>query len=292
MTNQDHERYLAKVPMATMNNLYTLLEKPKPFLREGVPFWNEPYISEQLLKAHLDPNFEGASRAHDFIDMSVDWLTRMASPERYSDLLDIGCGPGLYAERLHDRGYRVTGIDFSNRSIAYAKDRAVATNRSIAYHYGNYLEMSYREQFDLAILIYCDYGALSPEEGANLLKLIYQSLRPGGKVLLDVFSPRKYELFLERHVWDFHEHGGFWLNEPHFVIQGDSRYGDLVTLEQTTVVSRNEARTYHIWNRYFTPDMISGELENAGFHNPAHYGDVTGKQWTSDSDTLAIVAEK
>ena len=275
-----------------MNELYALLEGPKPFQREGIPFWNEPHISEQLLKAHLNPDFEGASRRHDFIDMSVDWITRTVPPQRYPDLLDIGCGPGLYAERLHDRGYRVTGIDFSSRAIAYAQDRASASKRDIHYHYGNYLDMHYREQFAVAILIYCDYGALSPEEGAGLLRRIHQSLRPGGKVLLDVFSPRKYELFQERRVWEFHEQGGFWLPEPHFVIQGDSRYGDLVTLEQTTVVSQQEARTYHIWNRYFTPDLLAEELEQAGFHNPAHFGDVAGASPTGDSETLAIVAEK
>lgn len=83
----------------------------------------------------------------------------------------------------------------------------------------------------------------------------------------------------------------FW-NEPHFAIHGDCRYDELVTLEQTTIASQKEVRTYHIWNRYFAPDMISGELERAGFHAPAHYGDVTGKPLTSDSETVAIIAEK
>ena len=40
-----------------------------------VEFWNDEYISEQMLKAHLDPEFDGASRKLDFIEKSVAWIT-------------------------------------------------------------------------------------------------------------------------------------------------------------------------------------------------------------------------
>lgn len=275
-----------------MNSLYDLLAKPAPFRRDPTSFWDEPHVSEQLLKAHLDPDFEGASRKHEFIDLSVGWITGIAPPERYPDVLDIGCGPGLYAQRLHDRGYRVTGIDFSRRSIAYAKNMAATTGRRIEYRYGNYLEMEFRESFDLVILVYCDYGALSPEEGASLLGRIHRSLRPGGKLLLDVFAPRKYASFLERRVWEFHENGGFWRPDSHFTIQADGKYGDLVTLEQTTVVSQQETRAYHIWNRYFTPELLSNELQRAGFRTQTLFGDVSGKPVSDDSETLAVAAER
>ena len=92
--------------------LNTLLTKPDLYERTIEKFWNDPHISKGLLKAHLDPDTEAASRRPEFIDRSVEWIVSML-PEGAS-LLDIGCGPGLYTKRLAERGLRVTGIDFSN----------------------------------------------------------------------------------------------------------------------------------------------------------------------------------
>lgn len=43
-------------------------------------------------------------------------------PDR-PDILDLGCGTGHEAKRLHALGAAVTGIDFSSRSIAIARER-------------------------------------------------------------------------------------------------------------------------------------------------------------------------
>ena len=55
-----------------MNSSFiTSLRKPPIYTKSMVEFWNDEYISEQMLKAHLDPEFDGASRKSDFIEKSV-----------------------------------------------------------------------------------------------------------------------------------------------------------------------------------------------------------------------------
>lgn len=98
--------------------LISILEVPSLYQKTRVPFWNDKYISQQMLKAHLDPNFDGASRKLDFINKSVNWINKIAPPQKYKSLLDMGCGPGIYAEKFATSGYKVTGIDFSKHSIA------------------------------------------------------------------------------------------------------------------------------------------------------------------------------
>ena len=93
--------------------LISILEVPSLYQKTRVPFWNDKYISQQMLKAHLDPNFDGASRKLDFINKSVNWINKIAPPQKYKSLLDMGCGPGIYAEKFATSGYKVTGIDFS-----------------------------------------------------------------------------------------------------------------------------------------------------------------------------------
>jgi SAM-dependent methyltransferase len=47
---------------------------------------------------------DAASRRPDTIDRSVDWLSNHLNLRRGGRVLDLGCGPGLYAERLAGPG--------------------------------------------------------------------------------------------------------------------------------------------------------------------------------------------
>ena len=74
-----------------------------------------------MLASHLNPDEQGATCKHDFAFKSAEWIATVAPPAEYKKLLDLGCGPGIYAERFVKEGFAVIGIDFSTRSIAYAK---------------------------------------------------------------------------------------------------------------------------------------------------------------------------
>ncbi|HOJ15222.1 MAG TPA: class I SAM-dependent methyltransferase, partial [Deltaproteobacteria bacterium] len=59
-----------------------------------------------------------------------EWGNRLISELNLTGnerILDLGCGPGLYTKRLSDAGYDVTGMDYSRRSIAYAKEHDTET---------------------------------------------------------------------------------------------------------------------------------------------------------------------
>lgn len=61
--------------------LVSMLKKPQLYTKTTILFWDDEHISKQMLKAHLDPCFEGASRKHTFIP---------ASNEPKSSTLDLG----------------------------------------------------------------------------------------------------------------------------------------------------------------------------------------------------------
>jgi len=161
------------------------LKRPALYERTAQPFWTDPHISGEMLKAHLDPGTDAASRRPDFIARCADWIAALPLPE-HARLLDIGCGPGLYARQFSARGLRVTGMDFSERSIAYAREQDAQSE----YVLQNYLTMDYENVFDIVTLIYCDYGALIPNERAELLWRVHRALKPGGLFVFDVNTPR------------------------------------------------------------------------------------------------------
>ncbi|HGM1140240.1 class I SAM-dependent methyltransferase [Clostridioides difficile] len=275
-----------------LNKLCMYLERPELYKQSEINFWDDEYISKQLLKAHLDTNFEGASRNFNFIEDSVNWIVTVANPANYPKLLDLGCGPGLYAEKFAQKGYKVTGIDFSKRSINYAQNRNKETNLNINYLFQSYLNMNYNEEFDLATLIYCDYGALSTENRRLLMEKIYDSLKPGGKLILDVFTINKYNNFEEIKYWEINEDGGFWSNEKYMCLQDNCKYNDYNTLEQTLVITEKDENVFYVWNHYFSKASFLLEVENIGFKSVEFFSNVKGEAYSDDSMTMGLVLQK
>jgi SAM-dependent methyltransferase len=81
----------------------------------------------------------------------------MSNIGRDFKIADFGCGPGLYTIRLAKCGANVTGIDFSEMSIKYAKKVEACEQLNISYVKQNYLEFETGDRFDLVLMIMCDF---------------------------------------------------------------------------------------------------------------------------------------
>lgn len=276
-----------------LKELFKYLKKPKLYAHNTCKFWDDEHISKGLLKAHLDPQLEASSRCHNFIDKSVEWITEIAPSSNYKKLLDLGCGPGLYAERLFKKGYKITGIDYSKRSINYAMDKACERNQDINYIYKNYLEINYNNEFDLVTLIYCDFVVLSDEHREILLKKVYDSMKVGGRFIFDVFTLKEFEDKKESNTWYLSEGSGFWKSERHICFESHFIYERDVRLDQFTIIDKDgKVDIIRNWFKVYTKDTIIKEIKKAGFNKIEIYSDVTGKPYSKESKTMCIVVEK
>ena len=59
---------------------------------------------------------------------------------------------------------------------------------NVDYVCQNYFEYETDKKFDLIIMIFCDFCALSPAQRQTMLEKYNKFLMPGGHVLLDVHS--------------------------------------------------------------------------------------------------------
>lgn len=274
------------------NQLSNYLIKPKLYSPSTGKFWDDEHISKGMLEAHLNPDWDAATRKHDFVDKSVNWIASIAQPAQYQKLLDLGCGPGIYAERFRKVGYSVTGIDFSKRSIEYAKEQTLLNKSDIEYHYQNYLTIDYIEQFDVVTLIYCDYAPLSIADRLTLLRKVYQALKPKGKFIFDVFTPLMRKA--ESSSWYYSEEGGFWNENPHICLDAIYQYDDEdhTELTQSIVITEDTVNCYNIWDHFFTKEKLISEIQPIGFSSFEFYGDIAGKEFSDTGETICGVFTK
>jgi 2-polyprenyl-6-hydroxyphenyl methylase/3-demethylubiquinone-9 3-methyltransferase len=100
-------------------------------------------------------------------------------------VLDFGCGPGVIALALAERGYDVTGLDGAPRMIEQA--RAEAARRGIANArfeaVGANDVAAVPESFDAVV---CSSVIEYVEDDARLVADLVKALRPGGYLLISV----------------------------------------------------------------------------------------------------------
>lgn len=268
--------------------------RPAPFqFYTAEDLWTDEHTSKKMLEFHLNETMDLSSRNAEFIDRSVQWIVSQFGVGKNSQVADFGCGPGLYATRLAKHGADVTGIDFSKRSIDYARQVAEKKQLDITYIHRNYLEFDTERRFDLITMIFCDFCALGPEQRTSLLGGFLTFLKPGGAVLLDVHTLNIYKDREEAALYERNQLDGFWSPDDYFGFLNTFKYDDeQVTLDKYTIVERNRTRVVYNWLQYFSRESLTEEFEKSGFDVEAFYSDVEGTEFSPDSPDMAIVARK
>lgn len=245
-----------------------------------------------MLVCHLDENIDLSSRNSKFIQRSLEWIVKRFGVTTGTSIADFGCGPGLYALPLARHGASVTGIDFSRRSIDYAREQAQKANLEIKYVHQDYLRFEPEEQFDLILMIFCDLCALSPDKRAQMLRKFSHHLKPGGHLLLDVCALPGYAERKESSSLEFSAHDGFWTAEPHFVFLNTFKYdAEKVILDKYTISESNREHTVYNWLQYFSPDSLTAEFNACGLKITGQFANVAGDAYDNAASEFAVVAE-
>lgn len=272
-----------------INQIKEKSKKPALFNKEGGNIWTEEYIAKQMLEAHLNPDFDGASRRNLIIEKTIDYLAKKFIKEN-SSILDLGCGPGLYAEKLCRKGYKVTGIDFSENTINYAKRSAEKEKLKIEYKCENFFNLKYLEEYDAVMQIYGEINTISNEERDKLFKIIYNALKPNGRFIFDISTPALREKCGLKKNWYISE-GGFWREKEHIVLEEGVKYEDNIWLDQYIVADKEGVQVYRNWFHDYTAETIKQVVQSSGF-KVIDMVTLTGEPLKNNSEWILIIAEK
>jgi SAM-dependent methyltransferase len=268
--------------------------RPEPFqFYTAEELWTDEYVSAQMLKYHLNEDVDISSRNIEFIKGSVAWIASYLNIGAGTRIADFGCGPGLYATRLARLKADVTGIDFSKRSIQYAKEIAGRENLSINYINQDYLEYETDDRFDLVMMIMCDFCALSPAQRKAILDKFNRILEQGGAVLLDVYSMNAYDKREEKVIFEKNLLDGFWSPNNYYGFLNTFKYdNEKVVLDKYTIAEAERTRTIYNWLQYFSPESLENEFAESGFAIEKFFADVASSPFDPESDEFAVVVRK
>ena len=284
--------------LLNLDLLHQISQKPVLYSGREPSFWSDPYVSEHVLNAYLDPDTDAASRRPDQIEETVRFVLDQAragdaapsqEPEPLS-ILDLGCGPGLYAERFAEAGCQVTGIDFSPSAIDHARERASDLGLDIEYRCENLRTSKFGGPYDLVVLIYGEFCTFSDKERVDLLSHIRRALRPGGLFVFDVFTNRYVDRVRRGNDWYVSLGDGFWLEGKHLVLEQTFRYPtESVSVMRYTIIGKpGDYRQFSVWWRHFSVPEITDAIERAGFSMNTLYGSVWGSPMRNDDEWIGV----
>jgi len=275
-------------------DLEKINKRPKPFeFYTALDLWTDEHTSEQMLAFHLNKDIDVSSRKGEFINRSVEWISSHFNIGAGMKIADFGCGPGLYTTGLAQRQADVTGIDFSKRSIQYAKEAAAREKLSIHYVNQNYLDFETDDRFHLVMMIYCDFCVLSPIQRKKMLTKFHTILAPCGSVLLDVYSLKTFEQRKETAAYETNLLNGFWSKNKYYGFLNTFKYEEeKLILDKYTIIEEPRTRTVYNWLQCFTPESLGREFVECGFRIEEFYSDVAGSPFDAEAKEFAVVARK
>lgn len=272
-------------------NLWEFSDKPPLFEPGESRFWDDPHISQSMLEAHLNPDHDGASRRPEIIDQTIEHFLSSGILKPGCRVLDLGCGPGLYAQRLSQAGVRVVGLDISRRSLDYAIRNANESGLTIDYLNMNFFDMDYREEFDAVLQVFGELCVFSNDQRDILVDKIHKALKKKGIFIFDV-STRIQRVKRLKNRW-YLSTGGFWRPGKHLVLEQGFDYPEEdVWLDQYIIIDDQGCKVYRNWFHDYSAESITQVLEHAGFKVAYLWNDLTGREFSEDGEWMALAAVK
>jgi SAM-dependent methyltransferase len=269
--------------------------RPQPWEEgEKLP-WNDPEFGQRMLKEHLSQQHDAASRRTPRIKKHVAWIHGHVLSGQPARLLDLGCGPGLYAARLTKLGHTVTGIDFSSASIEYATKTAEKELLPIQYHLADLRSADFGSGYDLVMFIYSEFNVFRPAEANEILKKACAALRPGGQIMLEVNTVEAVDQRGNQPAMWYSSKSGLFSDQPHLCLM-DNFWDEeqAVATERFFIVNpqTGEVTRYAFSTQAYTEEQYVAMLTQAGFHDIAFYPSLSGVEDMQTDEMYVIVAKK
>ncbi|MHC5059940.1 MAG: class I SAM-dependent methyltransferase [Planctomycetota bacterium] len=267
---------------------------PEPWTEgDNIP-WSEPGFSERMLKEHLSQAHDLASRRFEVIDAHIEWIHQKLLDGKQSKILDLGCGPGFYSNRLAKLGHECIGIDYSPASIKYATEQAGKERLSCNYLHEDIRNAEFNIGFDLVMLIYGELNVFRPVDATAILKKANRALSEHGILLLEPHSFGVVKNIGEQPPSWYSAKSGLFSDKPHICL--DESFWDEQSFTATKRyfiidASTGDVARYATTYQAYTDQQYSSLLKECGFEAIEFYPSL-GKAKEEYQDGLIVIVAK
>ena len=268
---------------------------PARILGLGKIPWDDPDLSRRMLREHLSQRYDSASRRKNLISKQVDWIHRSVLSSQPAKILDLGCGPGLYACQLAALGHDCDGIDFSPASIEFAKEETARLDLTCRFKQADFIFAEYGSEFDLVMMVFSELNTFELDDIDTILKKSIDSLARGVKGCNRM--PSKYRISSavpQPSVW-YSEKLGVFSDDPYLCLTESFWDEESVSaVERYFVITGSDDGVQQYINRtraFEEKDYIQ-MLEDAGFTGIIFHPSLTGSSSQQLDGMFVIIAEK
>lgn len=265
-------------------NLFDIVNRdphPAPWAEgDNIP-WNEPGFSERMLREHLSDNHDAASRRQSTIDQHVNWIHSEVLNSKPVRMLDLGCGPGLYAGRFARLGHKYVGVDYSPSSIAYAR-----TNYpDCTFIEGDVRHVDVGSGYGFVMMIFGELNVFRPQDARMILQKCRVALDSGGILLLEVHTWDAIQAIgHESPRWRSHN-SGLFSPKPHLELREsfwDESEAAATTRFYVVDASTSSVARYAQSFQAYSDDGYRELLASAGFQLSGVYPSLDGSDEAGD----------
>jgi len=190
-------------------------------------------------------------------EREANFLARTLAVPSGAELLDVPCGAGRLSLALAQRGYQLTGVDWSLEFLRHA--RSCDTLHTVTWERRDMRDLPWRARFDGAFCFGNSFGYLDDDGNAMFLRAVASALKPGGRLVLD--TPMVLETLL-RSITD-----RLWAKAGDVYLLAENRYDpERGRLDiDYTFVSGGRVDVRRGTHRAYTYRQLVELLQSAGF---------------------------
>jgi SAM-dependent methyltransferase len=253
--------------------------------------WGDQEFSERMLHEHLDQSHDLASRRLAVVEEQVTWLVERLGLSAGDRLLDLACGPGLYAAELGRRGVVVTGIDVSPAAIREARARCAGLPCDFTCADMRSIDLS-GGCFDAALILFGQLAVQPPADVEGLLVRVRAGLARSGRLVVEVADASMLDRSSTSTWWT--GANDLWGAGEHLVLHERGWDGDAeAVVDRFHVVDLASGRVevFGVSERLYPAERLATVLAAAGFSPPAVHPAWDGISPDALGDWVIAVAE-
>ena len=245
----------------------------------------------------------GHTLHQDRTDLEAQFAIHALGIEPHSRVLDLCCGQGRHSIALAKTGLKVTGVDLSEEMLEIARSEAAKLQLSpinggnavgkggICFHQADMRQLpdEFAGQFNAVINMFSSFGYLeSEEDDQQVLNQIAKSLKPDGKLLMDLLNREWVIINNEEFDWHQHQDGRIVLEHRQLNLQTSTNH--LTYTEILPDGTRRELSDLRM--RLYTLTELTKMLAAAGLTTKNVYGGFRGEEYSVNTRRMIMVAMK